>query len=107
MRGSWSAYSASQSASPCDDQSIGRSATASFAAMQLYTSGIREYHIRRPRRPKGLTCAMANLIAAAVFFLGIHFGVSGTRLRDRLVSVLGERAFRGLFALASLVGLIW
>lgn len=50
---------------------------------------------------------MANLIAAAVFFLGIHFGVSGTRLRDRLVSVLGERAFRGLFALASLVGLIW
>lgn len=50
---------------------------------------------------------MANLIAAAVFFLGIHFGVSGTRLRDRLVGVLGERAFRGLFALASLVGLIW
>ncbi|HJY41298.1 MAG TPA: NnrU family protein [Steroidobacteraceae bacterium] len=50
---------------------------------------------------------MANLIAAAVFFLAIHFGVSGTRLRDRLVGVLGERAFRGLFALASLVGLIW
>ena len=50
---------------------------------------------------------MANLIAAAVFFLAIHFGVSGTRLRDRLVGVLGERAFRGLFALASLAGLIW
>jgi uncharacterized membrane protein len=50
---------------------------------------------------------MANLVAAAVFFLAIHFGVSGTRLRDRLVGVLGERAFRGLFALASLVGLIW
>jgi uncharacterized membrane protein len=50
---------------------------------------------------------MANLIAAAVFFLAIHFGVSGTRLRDRLVGVLGERAFRGLFALASVVGLIW
>jgi uncharacterized membrane protein len=50
---------------------------------------------------------MANLIAAAAFFLAIHFGVSGTRLRDRLVGVLGERAFRGLFALASLVGLIW
>lgn len=50
---------------------------------------------------------MANLVAAAVFFLAIHFGVSGTRLRDSLVSVLGERAFRGLFALASLVGLIW
>ena len=50
---------------------------------------------------------MANLIAAAVFFLAIHFGVSGTRLRDGLVGVVGERAFRGLFALASLVGLIW
>jgi uncharacterized membrane protein len=50
---------------------------------------------------------MANLLAAAVFFLGIHFGVSGTRLRDRLVRGVGERAFRGLFALASLVGLIW
>lgn len=50
---------------------------------------------------------MANLVAAAVFFLGIHFGVSGTRLRDRLVSVVGERAFRGLFALASLAGLVW
>ena len=47
---------------------------------------------------------MANLIAAAVFFLGIHFGVSGTRLRDRLVRVVGEKAFRGLFALASIVG---
>jgi uncharacterized membrane protein len=50
---------------------------------------------------------MANLIAAAAFFLAIHFGVSGTRLRDRLVGVLGERAFRGLFALTSVAGLIW
>lgn len=50
---------------------------------------------------------MANLIAAAVFFLGIHFGVSGTRLRDRLVGIVGDRPFRGLFALTSLVGLIW
>ena len=51
--------------------------------------------------------AMANLIAAVVFFLGIHFGVSGTRLRDSLVRVVGDKLFRGLFALASLVGLIW
>ena len=50
---------------------------------------------------------MSNLIAAAVFFLGIHFGVSGTRLRDRLVAALGEKKYRGLFALVSLVGLIW
>lgn len=50
---------------------------------------------------------MANLIAAAVFFLGIHFGVSGTRLRDRLVGLVGDKPFRGLFALTSLVGLVW
>src|SRR5688572_3663979 len=50
---------------------------------------------------------MASLIAAAVFFLGIHLGVSGTRLRDALVRAVGEKAFRGLFALASLAGLIW
>jgi uncharacterized membrane protein len=50
---------------------------------------------------------MGNLAAAAVFFLAIHFGVSGTALRDRLVRRLGEKAYRGLFSLASLIGLIW
>ena len=50
---------------------------------------------------------MANLIAAAAFFLAIHFGISGTRLRDRLVGIVGDKVFRGLFALASLSGLIW
>lgn len=50
---------------------------------------------------------MGNLIAAAVFFLAIHFGISGTRLRDRVVGAIGEKAYGGLFALASLVGLIW
>jgi len=50
---------------------------------------------------------MANLIAAAAFFLAIHFGISGTKLRDQLVRIVGEKAFRALFALASIVGLIW
>ena len=50
---------------------------------------------------------MANLIAAAVFFLGIHFGISGTRLRDHLVAAIGDKAFRGLFALVSIGGLVW
>jgi uncharacterized membrane protein len=50
---------------------------------------------------------MANLIAAAAFFLAIHFGVSGTKLRDQLVRIVGERVFRGSFALASIVGLLW
>ncbi len=49
---------------------------------------------------------MANLVAAVVFFLGIHFGVSGTALRGRLVNLIGEKGFRGLFALASVAGLI-
>jgi uncharacterized membrane protein len=50
---------------------------------------------------------MANLIAAAAFFLGIHFGISGTKVRDHLVRIAGEKVFRGLFALASIIGLIW
>lgn len=50
---------------------------------------------------------MENLVAAAAFFLAIHFGVSGTPLRARLVHAMGDKAYRGLFSLASLVGLIW
>ena len=48
---------------------------------------------------------MLNLIAASAYFLLIHFGVSGTRLRDELVTRLGAGPYRGAFALASLVGL--
>jgi uncharacterized membrane protein len=50
---------------------------------------------------------MSSLIAASAFFLAIHFGVSGTHLRDALVGRMGERAYRGAFALASIVGLVW
>lgn len=50
---------------------------------------------------------MANLIAACVYFLLIHFVVSGTRLRDVLVARLGAGPYRGAFALASLAGLVW
>jgi uncharacterized membrane protein len=50
---------------------------------------------------------MGNLAAATAFFLAIHFGVSGTPLRARLVHATGEKAFRGLFSLASLAGLVW
>jgi uncharacterized membrane protein len=48
-----------------------------------------------------------SLVAACAFFLLIHFGVSGTRLRDRLVARIGEGPYRGAFSLASLVGLLW
>jgi len=50
---------------------------------------------------------MGNLIAGSAYFLLIHFGVSGTRLRDTLVARLGAGAYRGAFALASIVGLVW
>jgi uncharacterized membrane protein len=50
---------------------------------------------------------MLNLIAASAYFLLIHFGVSGTRLRGVLVARLGEGPYRGAFALASILGLVW
>jgi uncharacterized membrane protein len=50
---------------------------------------------------------MPDLIAACAFFLLIHFCVSGTRLRDVLTGKLGERPYRGLFSLASLIGIAW
>src|SRR3974377_19790 len=50
---------------------------------------------------------MLNLIAACAYFLVIHFGVSGTTLRDALIARLGPGRYRGAFALASLVGLAW
>lgn len=50
---------------------------------------------------------MPDLVAACAYFLLIHFGVSGTRLRDVLVARLGPGPYRGAFALASLLGLAW
>ena len=50
---------------------------------------------------------MLTLIAASSFFLLIHFGVSGTRLRDVLVARLGAGPYRGAFVVASLVGIVW
>jgi uncharacterized membrane protein len=50
---------------------------------------------------------MPDLVAACAYFLLIHFGVSGTRLRDVLTGKLGEGPYRGLFSLASLIGIGW
>jgi uncharacterized membrane protein len=50
---------------------------------------------------------MFNLSAASAYFLLIHFGISGTRLRDTLVARLGEGPYRGAFSFASLIGLVW
>jgi uncharacterized membrane protein len=51
--------------------------------------------------------AMITLAAAALLFLGIHLVVSGTRLRDGITSVLGEKLYTALFALASLGAIVW
>ena len=50
---------------------------------------------------------MASLVAAALFFLGIHFLISGTALRGKIVGLIGERSFRGLFLLMSLIVIVW
>ncbi len=50
---------------------------------------------------------MLSLILAALFFIGIHLGISGTRLRDRAVAALGQSGFSTAFSLASVAGLVW
>jgi uncharacterized membrane protein len=50
---------------------------------------------------------MYSLIAACALFVGIHIFISGTPLRGRLVAAIGEKAYQGLFSLASAGALIW
>jgi uncharacterized membrane protein len=50
---------------------------------------------------------MTMLIVAAIAFLAIHLLVSGTRVRDAIVRVIGERPYLGLFSAASLAIIVW
>lgn len=50
---------------------------------------------------------MVSLLAAAVFFVGLHLLVSGTRLRNVIVDRTGEPLFQGLFSLLALFGIVW
>lgn len=50
---------------------------------------------------------MLQLWAAAAFFLGIHLAIAGTGARDRIVGLIGERAWLALFSLASIAGISW
>jgi len=50
---------------------------------------------------------MTPLVLATLFFVGIHVFISGTRLRDRLVALVGERGFLGLFSLLSIGAMAW
>jgi len=48
-----------------------------------------------------------SLLLAAFFFAGIHLGIAGTTIRDSAISALGESSYRGVFAFASVIGLVW
>jgi uncharacterized membrane protein len=50
---------------------------------------------------------MTMLIIAAGVFLAIHLLISGTRVRDGIVAVIGEGPYLGLFSLASLGSIVW
>jgi uncharacterized membrane protein len=50
---------------------------------------------------------MLSLALACALFVLLHVVVSGTRLRDVIVGVTGERPYLGLFSLATLVSIVW
>ena len=50
---------------------------------------------------------MLSLVVASLFFVGIHLGIAGTRLRDRAIAALGQRAYFAAFSIASVAGLVW
>ena len=50
---------------------------------------------------------MASLSLAALFFIGIHLGLSGTTLRDRAVRLAGRRFYLAGFSVASAAGMAW
>ena len=49
---------------------------------------------------------MTWISLAAAFWIGLHLVVAGP-FRVRLVGMLGERPFRGIFSLLSIAGLVW
>jgi uncharacterized membrane protein len=50
---------------------------------------------------------MGLLILAILVWLVLHFGISGTRLRDGVATRIGENAFRGLFSLLSIAAIVF
>ena len=54
-----------------------------------------------------MTGSLTILAVAAVFFVASHFALSHPPVRGRLVSRVGEKAFRGIHAVVALAALIW
>jgi uncharacterized membrane protein len=50
---------------------------------------------------------MLNLIVAALFLIGTHFGLASSGLRAELVGRVGEPVYRGLYSLLAIVALAW
>ncbi len=50
---------------------------------------------------------MAQLLIAAVLFVGSHFALSSPTLRPPLVARFGERLFTGLYSLLQILLLVW
>ena len=50
---------------------------------------------------------MGMLIAAGLFFIGIHVFISSTPLRGWLIARLGTLPYQGLFSLLSFAGIAW
>lgn len=50
---------------------------------------------------------MATLIAAGLFFIGIHIFISSTPLRGWIVQRTGERVYQAAFSVLSLTGIGW
>jgi uncharacterized membrane protein len=50
---------------------------------------------------------MLNLIVAALFLLGTHFGIASTSLRGELIGRVGEGLYRALYSLLAILALVW
>lgn len=50
---------------------------------------------------------MAMILAAGLFFIGIHIFISSTPLRGWLIARIGARPYQGVFSLLSLAAIIW
>lgn len=50
---------------------------------------------------------MQELWLASAFFVGTHLGIPSSPLRDQLVQRWGERTYRLLYSLLSVVALVW
>lgn len=50
---------------------------------------------------------MMPLFLASLLFIGIHLGVSGSTLRDRIVGATGLRGYMVAFSVASVASIVW